>query len=153
MADTIRAQIVAAIIAKLKTITTANGYKTELGSKVYEWGAPRLGAEDLPAAIVRDDTEDLVSEYSNARHEFILTVEIEVLTADAATAASIRAARDFITDVYKALGQDITLGGLALDIKPIGNELAHEKAEKTVGGGKASYAVRYRTAAYNPEAQ
>ena len=141
MPDTIRQQIMDALKTRLKTITTTNGYQTDLGKNVFEWRSSALNSGELPAAIYRDtacETEEQIS-----AHQHNLSIEVEVIAASGAgTAVEVR---QLIADVAKAVGSDITFGGLATNTIPLGDESASEQDEKKIGGALIHFAVSFRT--------
>lgn len=151
MADTIRQQIVSAVIAALEQITTANGYETNIGTTVEDWPTQLQGTDnedELPVIGVFDvdetsSTPNLNSKLEN--HE--LTIQARCYLRHNTPAAQ---CRKVMGDIKKALGVDKTWGGLATgtrpsrqgpDIKPEGFEISAAVVEIT---------IHYTTCAFDP---
>jgi len=140
-----RQQIVEALDNLLKTILTTNGYETNLGRNVFEWRATPLIENEMPGVVWRDtaDTVDLTI----GQHQHNLTFEI-LLFAQGQTAPS--TIRKMMADVVKAIGSDLTLGGLVEDIKPQSENMGTEQAEKFNAVAVISFIVIYTTEPFNP---
>lgn len=139
-----------AVKTRLQTITTANGYYTAIGSKVYEWRLTSFEDSDLPGIDIRD-TEDLIINELTAgnynKHDHILTVQIQVNYSSATTPAL---ARKMIADVLKAISTDLTWGSIAYNTtiadEPITMDL--EQREGTYGSALIKINIFYRTTAW-----
>lgn len=148
MADSIRQQIVAAVVTRLKTITTANGYNTEVGaSNVSDW---------LTASASQSDTVTVSVEDADERSEQIVS-SVQLHELDVKIAAGIRGganapqdARNLLADFHKCIGVDRTWGGLAQDTLPGESRLQAEQADKKIGLVELTVTIKYRTANYNP---
>lgn len=116
MADSIRQQIMAALEDQLQTIKTSAGYNSNLGSYVYEWeGNERISDSALPCVVYRDKSQTTAQTVGQQEHT--LTVELQIIANSTASVM-----RGIIADVTKCLGGNLTLGGLAEDIRPIADE-------------------------------
>ena len=62
MSDSLREQIIQAIVTRLGTIRTANGYNTNIGARV-ERARPVFGPEELPAVSVTPQPEETFRRY------------------------------------------------------------------------------------------
>ncbi len=143
MANT-RQSIIDTIDTQLKTILTANGYDTDLGSNVFEWRQVPLQASELPALIYRDamsETEIIVLD----KHTHKLTLEVEVKTEPGAIDGTL--ARKMIADVVKAIGVDHTWGALAIKTDPLNSEIIFDEGgkEKIISGAIINFEIMYRT--------
>lgn len=78
MANTIREQIILAIIAKLANVTTSNGYNTNCGNNV-ERAKMGLSETDLPAFVVFPAPEESVKVHGRVKCIMPIRVEAEVL--------------------------------------------------------------------------
>ena len=58
MPDTKRQKIISAIVARMETIRTANGYQTEIGAHVDDWRT-NWPTEQMPALSVCDTVEEV----------------------------------------------------------------------------------------------
>ena len=142
-----RQQIVDAIDARLKTITTANGYNTDAGNNVFEWRSYPLDENsELPALVYRD-TEEIESLAVGGYQLHTLTIEIEGYVVGANAARDLRA---LIADVIKAIGTDLTWGGLAEDTRPVEESIEIDQEERKIAGAVIRIEIDYRTQAFDP---
>lgn len=150
MADSIRQQIVDAVDTRLKAILKSAGYETDLGKNIFAWRATNLENSELPGAIWRDtDCDD-----SNATigsigyHLHSLTMEVDLRAADGATTPA--SLRTLVTDLQKAIGADVTWGGLAIRTTPMKSPLIVEQEEKIIGGANVTFAIEFYTKKWDP---
>ena len=143
MADSIRQQIINAVDARLKTITTVNGYNHNLGFNVFEWRDTSLSDPELPALIYRDISCETV--YLEA-HRHRLHIEVELVIKD----ISASAVRKMIADVLKAVGTDVQWSLLAINTHPEGDEMMVKQADKIIGGAIVRFAIEFRTVEWDP---
>jgi hypothetical protein len=85
MADSIREQIIQAVITRLAIITTANGFNTGIGATV-ERAKKNLPPDDLPACVVWPKPETVARDYG--RGLFSMPLQIEGLMLHGSTAPS-----------------------------------------------------------------
>ena len=105
-----RQDIVDAFKTLLQTISVANGYETELGSNILEW-EDNLPDENLPAASIADTDDDIsTGEPSVTQEGHNLTMEVTGKALEVGRPPLV--ARQAQGDVIKALGTDVSLGGL-----------------------------------------
>jgi hypothetical protein len=100
MADSIEQKIVSAIVARMQTILTTNGYQTNIGQKVRDWET-NWQEEDLPAISVftgRAASKDVPTGRRKTQH--LLPVTIGISLKRGTTAANARTA---ISDVKRAI--------------------------------------------------
>ncbi len=142
-------QIVQAVKTRLETITTANGYHTNLGSNIYEWKQNPHNETDVLAAVIRDtDCEEvnILDQSSSGIHTKILSMEIEIIAASSTVPAVLRQAE---ADVNKAIGTDTTFGGLAIDTTPVNSiPLYPNQNEKRIAGLQRTVEIHFRTVAW-----
>ena len=150
MADSISQQIMTAMDARFRTITKANGYKTNAGLHVFDWEDRDLADSELEAIIYRDPsnmrTQNTIIEFDNKK-----TVEVEVKTK--AGSDTPRRIREMIEDVYKAIGTSDTpggpagetWGGLADCTQSMGEKIDVQKSEKISGSAQIIMEIEYRT--------
>lgn len=77
MTDTIREQIISAIVSKLAIVRTANGYNTDCGRQVYR-AQMNIDPDRLPAIAVYPGVETVSREYSDN----VLTMPIGLQAID-----------------------------------------------------------------------
>lgn len=138
----IRQQIVDAIAASMKTISTSNGYSSTIKT-VDVWLIRSLEESNLPAIVIRDTSDALPDDGIGAgRRDHELTI---FLVAQFAGTSSLSQCRDLMSDMLAAIGTDPTLGGLAYDCSPLNTELIADEANKKVGFGQLILNVSYRS--------
>lgn len=139
MANT-RQSIVDALDARLKTITTANGYSANLS--VFEWLVTPLEEADLPAVIFRDLEDDIDTDEIGTRRDHVLNFELDVSASATASATTVR---ELMRDILTAIGTDKEFGGLAYDTEPTGAGLEVSEADQRVSGGQITLEIKYKT--------
>ena len=141
--DSIRQLIINAVDARLKTITTANGYNHDLGFNVFEWRDTAISDAELPALIYRDISCE-TTYFETHRHK--LHMEVELIIKD----ISAGAVRKMISDVLKAIGTDVQWSLLAINTHPEGDEMMIKQSEKVIGGAIVRFAIEFRTVEWDP---
>lgn len=136
----IRQQIITALDTRLRTITIANGYKTNAGAHVFDWLDRDLADSELDAIVYRDTNNNIISEGFDY-YENRMRVEIEAKAKSAATTAA--QVRKIIEDIYKAIGTDETFGGLAHYSEPVSDALDIQQADKIAGSATVTIEVVY----------
>ena len=135
-----RQQLIDALDARLKIIKTANGYLTNLGNNVFEWRVTNLNSIEFPACIYRD-VSNTKQDGAIGSFRWALNIEIQLVTDGETSAAEVR---KLIADVYKAIGTDITWGGLAVTTEqPDSDEMDVEQHEKKQAGALIKLSIIY----------
>ena len=83
MADSIRTDIIQALITRLELILVAGGYETNMGQNIKEWREPNLEESDLPGMVVKDvldEVEEGITEVGSFLHT--LTFECEIVAIE-----------------------------------------------------------------------
>jgi hypothetical protein len=140
--SSIRQQIMDALATRLATITTANGYQTSAGSKVFVWRKHPVTPAEVPCLLVQDT--DLARDYNRlvGQAENRLTVEIVAAAKGSTTAAEARAIE---ADIVKCLAGWETAGGLADWLLVEKTALVMEQHEEMVGAAQITVAIAYTT--------
>lgn len=144
---TIRANIVDALMARLKSLTTANGYNSNAGVRVYSWFPEnlQLPTDQVPCLGVRDTSESIEEMREHTEHRLSLDVVGVVSDGEATDVA----ARSLLGDIVKCLMEptDRTLGGQCDSIAMTDGGTI--QLEQTTDGTRASVslslAATYRT--------
>lgn len=136
----IRQQIITALDTRLRTITIANGYKTNAGAHVFDWLDRDLADTELDAIVYRDPANE-ISQETFSQVDNRVRVEIEVKTKSASTTAA--QVRKLIEDVYKAIGIDETFGGLAHEAQPVSENIDIQQADKIMGSATVVIEIYY----------
>lgn len=145
MTDSIRQQIIDKIDARFKAIKTTAGYKTNIGNNVFDWLGRDLADTELDALIYRDKT-NAIEEAEFGKIFNKITLEIEIKTKSGSTTA--KQTRMMIEDAYKAIGTDETWSGLAIETKPISEEMDLEFSDKKIGSARITIEILYQTATW-----
>jgi len=135
-------RLVDAITAKLATVTTANGYFTDVGSAVLVHFPVEQQQNILPSVSFADTTStwDFLNGMTYARR---LTCEIVGVVA-AGTATGVRA-REVEADLVAALWNDgdRTWGGLCEYSEITESELLVAQREQAIGGARCSLEITF----------
>lgn len=142
MADSIRQQIIDKLAARLAAIKITGGYKTDIGSNVFDWLARDLADAELDAVIYRDVSADISMDTLELRSNKI-RVEIEAKTKSGSTTAA--QVREMIEDIYTAINVDDTWDALALNTEPVGEEMMIGHGDKITGFATITIEIEYRT--------
>jgi hypothetical protein len=143
MADTIREQIIAAMITRFQGIKKASGYKSDLGDSVNHFRDSDYDVTELPALNIVDRTNDIGPATSTQFDNMVdITLEIKVASGE----TTYKTAYDIIEDVYRAIAVDDTWGGLALDTLPGSDDIHSEHAGKVISGITIKIKVQYEAA-------
>jgi hypothetical protein len=146
MPDSRRQQIIDQIKTLLATVTVLNGFKTDVGSNVFEWKGTNFQDIDIPGIDVRDPSEEV--ETKGGRHFYTLTIEIE---AKVSASASTNEAREVLADIQTLMRDNQNLGGLAHLVRPVQNEiLDFEQANNKFGSVSIRLEIVYATEAFQP---
>lgn len=123
MADSIRQKLISAMVARMQTILTTNGYETNLGNHVADWQTnwdeselPALSVCDLVAEEDGDEDGDPFAQGALTMHT--LPVQFRIFTNSNTPATELR---KMIADVKKAIKTDWrwTVAGKKLALKTI----------------------------------
>jgi hypothetical protein len=141
MSDTIRQQIITALDARLKAILKAGGYATDAGKNVYDWRTETIPEDFLPALIYRD-----ISCETEITGLEVFTHSLKIMIVIAASGStSMAEIRKMLADIDKAIGTDLTWGGLALLTARIGDESLVDTEENKFSGCQTIVMVTFRT--------
>jgi hypothetical protein len=143
---TIRMRIMVMIAARLVTILTSAGYRTNIGSHVFVWRDTEqrpLESTEVPG-IVYSDIADSYEPYIFGVDLHSLKVDIRIAMSGATVEMILRQA---VADLEKAIHLDRTWGGIAVDSFLETNETAIQHLENKVGMIQLPLTVLYATVA------
>lgn len=143
--DTLRQRVISALDTRLKTITIANGYKTNLGNNIFGWRVIDLQESELPGAEYKDNEETTV--IAVGTHLHTLPIEITINTQGGTSAED---ARKLIADVVKCIGADTTFSGLAQDAFIGGSTMAADQKENKIIEMTVKVIIEYTTNPFDP---
>jgi len=135
--------IVDNVVTQLKTILISGGYHTDLGNNVFEWKSNKIDENELPAAIVRDVSDDVPVDEFMGIDDHTMNLEVEIVAKPADSTTEIR---KMIADVINAAGKDETWTDQAHRTHLIGHEKMRDQSERLMTGAIVRFQVNYRTA-------
>lgn len=157
MADDIRQKLVDEIKSRFETITTGNGYETNLGNSVKVWRDmeaapfPEGELDILNIKDVRTESSRDGEPMGTTGHE--LTVHAEAATKDNSLARD-KKCRKFLADMVKAIGTDRKWNDgtddLAWDTRIDSTALDVKQGGEIFGGCQLVFIVKYRTPDFDP---
>jgi hypothetical protein len=144
MADSKQQQIISALDTRLKSILTAGGYETNLGQNVA-WFRQEPFSE-TESGISAEASENAPVWIGAQCQLHFLVVRVNVVLPAGAAAPELRKA---IADVIKAIGTDLTFGGLAEDCTL--GEMPQDIGQEAVrsGGAIINMIIEYTTEPWN----
>lgn len=150
MAKTIRQRICEELKTQFQTITTANGYETNVGSKVFLWKSADWQDAEMPGVNLQDMTEEINLVKVGVRtEEHILT--FEAFAACSTGTTSVETARKLAGDIVKLLGvargNYLTVSGtrLCFDINMKSIKIGLDQEKSTRAGAHLTFEVKFRT--------
>lgn len=154
MADTIRQQIVDAIIATLETIQAGAVYQTSIGSTVFDFEANVQGTDregELPVLSVYDLEEiALDAQLDEKRTNCSLTVQIRAYVRSETPS---RELRKIIGDIQTAIGTNTRWNKLATGTLPVRAGLVIQSENFEISAAAVEITVYYSTLTFNPYCQ
>ena len=150
-ATPIRTQILTALAARLATITTANGYRTNIGSDVDEWSATALDPNESALRVEYRDEAGTTEWYAVGLHLHTLPVTLRVVCQNNTAGSALTTVRSAMADIYQAIYTDVTFGGLAQDTNQEGQVREdYKEAGDRAAGAEVVYRIEYTTAPGTP---
>lgn len=146
-----RTQILTSLSALLATITTANGFRTNVGQNVEEWDETPLDPDLETLRIEYRDESGEQSYEAVGEHLHIMPVTFRILCQNNTAGSALSTLRSALADLYQALYADVTLGGLCQDINQDGEarQFYGEKADRAAGA-EIRYRIEYTTSPGSP---
>jgi len=158
MATPSRQRIVNAITDRLKTITKANNFRTNIGENVFRWKLTPWGERDaagrqyLDGCNLKDKSCVLTATVSGSM-DWVLDIDIEIYGDGEGSDTFLRSAE---ADVITMIGQDPKFGVADLNArtwtKNFRTEMGLKQDERIVAGMLISFQVEFRTPYWNPYA-
>ena len=151
MAETIREQIISAIMTRVETIKTANGYNSECGQSVHR-AIKDLETGDIPAVVVWPQIEEIERKYG--KNTCTTQVKLEAFMAFGVINAS--------EIQEKLLGDLVTsMTNPASPVTPLVDDLYYKEggpagqpdSGEIITGVSATFEIKYTYQIGNPYAQ
>jgi hypothetical protein len=106
-------EILDALIARLSTITTVNGYTTDIGLNIQYWQEIPLDYESGGIAIFDQPPDNAQTVIQvGQKHEYVLPVEIQANSFEVSGLSMAQLSCRLIDDLIRCIGTDPTLGGI-----------------------------------------
>jgi hypothetical protein len=153
MADSIREQIIADIKATLEGITVNDGYDFNM-QRVYRLSISPFQVGSLPVAIVMEVSEEKNDGSIGAYHtDCFLNVGILIWDKESDRNSASERTNILLSNVEKALKQDIKRSNLAIDTNLLSNELSLSAELFPYVGIILNIQIHYRHLIANPFSQ
>jgi hypothetical protein len=130
-----REQILAAINTAILPTAGVNG-------RVYRSRVEPLARQESPAIVVEPTSDNAQQNTSLPTLDWSLTVRVAVIVRGLVPD---QLADPIVADMHNRIMADLTLGGVAIDVQPIGTEFEMMEADQPAGVISSNYLVRYRT--------
>lgn len=140
--------IINAVETRLKTIKTSNGYASNVGNSVYIWRTESISEKKLPAITIRDTGDELLSTLNGDFQTFRLSLDLDIATANKESTTAITEVRTLRKDLLKAIGTDLTFGGLAITTDYGSSDVLVDSAANTISGVLIKISITYRISAW-----
>lgn len=149
--DPARQQLVDSIVERFKTISTANGYRTNIGSKVFLWKVSPWDQKETTGLIVRDTSCTMVAQVSG-HHDWTLQIEAEAYAVGESLSNALRSAE---ADIIQCIGVSPkwTVGDLQgrIETSSLESDIGIKHEEYLIGAIRIRFTVTFRTQLWSPE--
>jgi len=143
----VRQSIITNLLNMLQGIRISDGYKTDVGTKVFEWREIAIELADCPCLIVRDTTDEIEDQgVHDHAHKLTITV-----TCIAAGTSAVEDARKIEADIYEAIGTDLSIGNQAYWTEWQGSAMQVQHEENIFANILITLLVLYKTPAFNAD--
>jgi hypothetical protein len=131
------------ILAAIRTKLTGT---TGVGTRIYRTRVEPIPREESPAIVVEPLSDTASQNTSLPTLDWSMTVRVSVIVRGAVPDQQ---ADPIIESLHSKLMADLTLGGYAIDIQPIGVTFNFTEADGAAGEIQCDYRVLYRTSVAN----
>lgn len=153
MADTIREKIFENLVTTLSGISVVGGYDNDIAS-VERWNMNGNNKASVPAIIINSGPEKNDDGKAYDLTHCLLTVFIELWVrqneAESATTPTDKLLNSLLGDIKKALAQDVTRGGNAVDTEVTDVETFETIEGQQHAGLVITVQIEYRHQQQNP---
>ncbi len=126
----------------LSAVATAIAGTTQVGNRIYRSRVEPLSRGEAPAIVVEPVSDTAQQNTSLPTLDWSLTVRVAVIVRGTVPD---QVADPIVQDMHSRLMVDLTLGGIAFDIQPVGVQFDLQSADQPAGVAVCDYLVRYRT--------
>jgi hypothetical protein len=131
------------ILAAVRTALTGT---TGVSTRIYRSRVEPMARAESPAIVVEPVSDTAEQNTSLPTLDWSLTVRIAVIVRGAIPD---QLADPIVEDLHSKLMADLTLGGVAMDIRPQAVNFELVEADQPAGVISCDYLIRYRTANAN----
>jgi hypothetical protein len=131
------------ILAAIRTALTGT---TGVGTRIYRSRVEPIAREESPAIVVEPLIDTASQNTSLPTLDWAMTVRVTVIVRGAIPDQQ---ADPIVESLHGKLMADLTLGGYAIDIQPIGVTFVLTEADGAAGEIQCDYRVVYRTSVTN----
>jgi hypothetical protein len=130
----------------LAAVRTALTNTTGVGTRIYRSRVEPIAREESPAIVVEPLNDNASQNTSLPTLDWAMTVRVTVIVRGAVPDQQ---ADPIVESLHGRLMADLTLGGYAIDIQPIGVTFVFTEADGAAGEIQCDYRVLYRTSITN----
>jgi hypothetical protein len=131
------------ILAAVRTALTGT---TGVSTRIYRTRVEPIAREESPAIVVEPLNDTASQNTSLPTLDWAMTVRVTVIVRGAVPD---QVADPIVESLHSRLMADLTLGGYAIDIQPIGVTFVFTEADGAAGEIQCDYRVLYRTSVAN----
>jgi hypothetical protein len=131
------------ILAAVRTALTGT---TGVSTRIYRTRVEPIAREESPAIVVEPLNDTASQNTSLPTLDWAMTVRVTVIVRGAVPDQQ---ADPIVESLHAKLMADLTLGGYAIDIQPIGVTFMFTEADGAAGEIQCDYRVLYRTSVAN----
>ena len=131
------------ILAAVRTALTGT---TGVSTRIYRTRVEPIAREESPAIVVEPLNDTASQNTSLPTLDWAMTVRVTVIVRGAVPDQQ---ADPIVESLHSRLMADLTLGGYAIDIQPIGVTFVFTEADGAAGEIQCDYRVLYRTSVAN----
>ena len=127
------------ILAAIRTALTGT---TGVSARIYRSRVEPLARQESPAIVVEPVNDTAEQTTSLPMLDWSLTVRVAVIVRGAIPD---QLADPIVEDMHSKIMADLTLGGVAMDIRPVSVNFELVEADQPAGVIGCDYLIRYRT--------
>jgi hypothetical protein len=130
----------------LAAVATALAGTTGVSTRIYRSRVEPISRAESPAIVIEPISDNAAQNTSLPTLDWSMVVRISVIVRGAVPD---QLADPIIESLHAKLMADLTLGGYAIDVQPIGVTFNFTEADGAAGEIQCDYRVQYRTAVAN----
>lgn len=131
------------IVAAVRTALTGTA---GVSTRIYRSRVEPMARAESPAIVVEPISDTAEQNTSLPTLDWSLTVRVSVIVRGNIPD---QVADPIVEDMHGKLMADLTLGGVAMDVRPVGVNFELVEADQPAGVISCDYLIRYRTANAN----